>query len=161
MSRKPANAALIFVITALFMCSDIMAATVGSDSEIAESTRETLEQLEYELNHAILSKDKAALDRFLSDDCTTGGNVVLSKSEHIDQIMTTSPPKSQTLDSISVKIYGDTAVVTGLATAEMLSPAGAWSDTIRRVNVWVHGENGWQVVYIQSTKVGLFPADGC
>ena len=162
MNRTPASVALILMMTALFMGDDIKASTENSKVGVEEATRETIEQLELEFNQAILGRDEAALNRLLSDDCTTGGNEALTKSEYINQILTNAPPKMQTLDSISVTIYGNTAVVTGLANAEWVSPAGAWSDTLRRVHVWVHGENGWQVVFLQSTVVKPNPSgDGC
>ena len=67
--------------------------------------------------------------------------------------MTPIPPKTQSLDSMSVRLYGDTAVVTGFATADWISPAGVERKSFNWVNVWVQGKNGWQVVYSQSTIV--------
>ena len=159
MSRKLASVTFILVMTALFVGDDVRAFAESSAGGAAETSRETIEKLEHEFNQAILGRDEAALRRFLSDDCTTGGTMALAKSEYIDQIVTNAPPKRQTLDSISIKLYGNTAVVTGLATAEWVSPAGAWADSLRRVHVWVNGENGWQVVYLQSTVV--LSGDGC
>lgn len=157
MKRIPLNITLILAISALLIWEDAKAAGEGG---AADTTRETIEQLENEFHKAILDQDKATLNRLLSDDCTTGNDQVLTKTQHIDQIMNTNPPKSHTLDSISVKLYGDTAVVTGLSTTEWPSPANRSMDKSRWVNVWAHGEHGWQVVYIQSTRLG-WPDDGC
>jgi ketosteroid isomerase-like protein len=156
MSRKPASLTMIFVISALLMSGGIKA---SANSDTAEMTRETIEQLELEFNNAMMGKDKEALNRLISDDCTAIDIMVFTKPLYIEQIMTNRPPKAQTLDSMSVKLYGDTAVVTMVATAEMLSPAGAWSDTIRRVNVWILAEGEWKIVSTQSTI--LPSADGC
>lgn len=150
MSRIPLTITLILAISALLIWEDAKAAGEGGASD---KTRQTIEQLENEFHRAILGQDKAALNRLLSDDCTTGDDQVLTKTEHIDQIMSANQPKSQTHDSISVKLYGDTAVVTGLTTTEWPSPASMSTERSRWVNVWVNGENGWQVVYIQSTWV--------
>lgn len=159
MSRFPTRVTMILAITALFIGGDVEA---SPESESAKATSEAFEQLTHEFNDAILGLDEAALVRLLADDCTTGGDVILTKSQFIDQIMTTIPPKAQTLEAMSVKVYGDTAIVTGLADAVWVSPAGAGSDRFRWVNVWFHGDNGWQIVYIQTTKVGLFSSeDGC
>lgn len=157
MTRTPISITLILAISALLIWEDAKAGTEGGT---AESTRETIEQLEKEFHKAIMDQDKATLNRLLSNDCTTGDTQVLTKAQHIDQIMNTNPPKSQAHDSISVKLYGDSAVVTGLSTTEWPSPANMSIEKSRWVNVWVHGEHGWQVVYIQSTRVG-WPADGC
>ena len=162
MSRTPVSITLILLMTALLPSGDIGASTVSSGSTNAEATRESIEQLEHRFNEAILSQDRAALKRLLSDDYTSGGSQVLTKSELIDQIVTVIPPKTQTIDSMSVKLYGDTAVVTGLATAEWLSPEGAGTKSFRWVNVWVHGMNGWRIVFGQSTIVALDSSrDGC
>ncbi len=155
MIRKPASVTLILLITVLLLCDDVEASTNSSESGTAGATRETIKQLEHELNDAILSRDKAALNRLLADDYTVGGNRILTKTEHIDMIVSVIPPKSQTIDSMSVRLYEGTAVVTGIASAEWLSPAGAESKTFRWVNVWVHGKSGWQVVYSQSTTMAI------
>ncbi len=146
MIRKPASVTLILLMTILFMCDDVKASTDSAKSGIAEATRETIEQLEHELNGAILSRDKAALNRLLAHDFTSGGNRILMKTEHIDMIVSVIPPKTQTIDSMSVRLYEDTAVVTGLATGEWLSPAGAEKKSFRWVNVWVRGTSGWRTV---------------
>jgi len=152
MSRTPTIVTLITVMIALLSYGDIEASTDSSDHEIAAATRETIAQHEHEFNDAILDRDEAALNRLLADDYTSGGNWTRTKTEHIDQIVTTIPPKTQTIDSMSMRLYGDTAIVTGLVTADLLSPEGAETKTFRRVNVWVRGANGWQIVY-QSTVV--------
>jgi len=154
MSRKTASITLILAITALLFSDDIKAAT---------ATQEIIEQLENELNAAIMDQDEAALNRLLAAEYTTDGIQTLTKSEQISQIMSSIPPRTQTIDSMSVKLHGDTAVVSGVETAEWLNPAGMRSNSYSWVNVWVHGENGWQVVFSQSVNVGPpgMSGDGC
>jgi len=153
MNRTPAIFSLILLMTALVVCDDLEAATASSESGNAEATRESVEQLVRQFNDAILNQDQAALNGFISSDFASGGDRILTKPEYVDQIVTNAPPKTQSIDSMSVTLYGDTAVVTGIATAEWVSPARIEMKSFRWVNVWHLGENGWQVVYSQSTLV--------
>lgn len=162
MSRIPANITLTLMTIALLSSGDIKASAESSESGAADATRETIEQLEHEINAAILGRDEAALNRLYSDDYTSGGARILTKTEHIDLMVANIPLKTQTIDSMSVKLYGDAAVVTGLATSEWLSPEGAGTKSFRWVNVWIHGKSGWQVVNSHSTIVALDSSEqGC
>ncbi len=153
MIRTPAGLALIPALALLFVCGDLCA---------AETDRDALERLEHEFNAAVLARDAAALDRLLDDDYVTGGIRVLGKSDQIELITASIPPKTQTIDSMDVRLHGDTAVVTGLATAGWATPAGAGTRTFRWVNVWIRGDEGWRAVYGQTTDVSLSSSkDGC
>ena len=149
MTRTPATISLVLLLSALFLCGDVNAVIEDSESGVVD----TVEELVHQLNSAILSQDQATLDKLIAADFTSGGTEILAKREYIEQMMTTIPPKAQLIDSMSVKLYGDTAVVTGLATAHWVSPAGAKTSSVNWVNVWVRGENGWQVVHSQVTNV--------
>jgi hypothetical protein len=150
MNRTPVSMMMLFLMTTLLLCGNASALTV-TDTE--ESIRETIGQLENDFNAAILAKDQSALKRILSDDYAFGSSPNLSKTEHIDQIVSAVSPNTQTIDSMTVKLYGETAVVTGISTASWLSPKGFESKSFRWVNVWVQDESGWHVVYNQSTVV--------
>lgn len=148
MNRTPAAVPQLLLTIALLACAPPASASGGGDA-----IRETIERLEHDLNAAVLTRDRVALERFFADDYTTGGVQVLAKAEQIDRIVSALPPKARTIDEMSVRLYGDTAVVTGLTTVEWLSPEGAGKETSRWVNVWVRGERGWRVVHGESILV--------
>ncbi len=120
-----------------------------------------IESLEHEFNAALLARDAATLDRLLDDAYEDGRDRTFSKPEVLKEIEANIPPKTSTIDELSVRVSGDTAYATGLTTMSWLSPAGAETRIVRWVHVWEHGEDGWRVVYGQSTTVGYGEDGGC
>ena len=61
--------------------------------------------------------------------------------------------QSNTLNELDVRIYGDTAVVTGLATRKGSMNGKDISGSIRYTRVYVNTNGRWQVVAFQQTPV--------
>jgi ketosteroid isomerase-like protein len=154
MTRRTKGAALLLTAIAILSHGSPAAAADGP-------ARDAVMQLEREFNDAVLSRDEAALDRLLADDFSSGGQEVFDKRERIERIVSGIPPKAVKVDEMSVRLYGDSAVATGLTTSEWLSPEGAGTRTHRWSNVWVRGESGWRIVHSVSTEVMLGSGEGC
>jgi hypothetical protein len=145
------------------MAFAVMACVSGRSAAAEElSTSERVEQemrtLTDEFNRAILSRDKLTLQRLLADDYRFGRETLVSKDNHIREIVTsTTLPDKQTVDTWDAQICGDTAIVTGLATATQNNTAAKDSYVVRFrwVNVWVKRNDHWQVVYNQSTPLSV------
>ena len=161
--NRTASLFLVSTLTvALLLGTVVTVSATNADAESDEAVRESIEQLEQQYHDAVMKRDGRSLDRLLSADFTIEGNQALARAEFLDQVQGTIPPKAQTIDSMSVKLHGKTAVVTGVATSEWVSPAGARTDSFRWVNVWVRGDDGWQVLYSQTNTLGKgMPGDGC
>ena len=77
-----------------------------------------------------------------------------NKNETLERIRSSEIQlKSNTLDEIQVRIYGDTAVVTGRATPKGTINGKDFGTPIRYSRVYVKKDRGWQVVLFQQTRV--------
>lgn len=61
--------------------------------------------------------------------------------------------QSNTLDEVSIRVYGDTAVVTGLATRRGSMDGKDIGAAIRYTRLYVRRDGRWQVVQFQQTRV--------
>jgi ketosteroid isomerase-like protein len=79
---------------------------------------------------------------------------VRNKAETLERIRSSEIQlKSNTLNEVEVRIYGNTAVVTGLATPNGSLNGKDFGTPIRYSRVYVKKDNGWQVVLFQQTRV--------
>ena len=82
----------------------------------APSAEEEIRSLEQERNVAILNGDAAALDRMTADDYTfiTLRGELRTKSEIVKGFRSGSfKYESRQISDVTIRVYGDTAVVTG------------------------------------------------
>jgi hypothetical protein len=130
----------------------------AEESPTSKQVEQDLKILTDEYNRAILARDKATLQRLLAEDFKFGREILVSKNNHIrDIVNATNAPDKQTVDTWGAQIYGDTAIVTGIATATRKSttPKDSYVVKFRWVNVWVKRNGAWQVVYNQSTPFSV------
>jgi len=120
------------------------------------SVEQQLKQVEREWNDAVVRRDAAALERILSDDfmLITAAGTVSTKAQLIDTIkspdLVIEPFDTQ---DVSVRVYGDTAVVTGRFTQKGSYKGKAFSNQFRYTDVYVKRALGWQAVSAQSTFI--------
>jgi len=77
-----------------------------------------------------------------------------NKAETLERIRSSEIQlKANTLDEIEVRIYGNTAIVTGLATPNGTLDGKDFGTPIRYSRVYVRKDTGWQVVLFQQTRV--------
>jgi FKBP-type peptidyl-prolyl cis-trans isomerase/ketosteroid isomerase-like protein len=115
----------------------------------AASVEQALKRLEQELFEAFKRGDSKALDRLLADDyiTTSHDGTVGDKAMSIEHVKSGQMKiDSVTTEDVKVRVYGNTAVVTGLAT---------WNGRhkTRYTQVWVRRPAGWQAVSWQGTQV--------
>ena len=121
------------------------------------SAEQQLLQLEKDWCTASLKKDAALLGRILADDYSgvTSRGFAETKTQALDSLKDKNSTVTTCVDDdMKVRVYGDTAVVTGLATR-----AGTYQGTpfSNRRSLWtdvfVRRGGQWQVVASQSTLV--------
>ncbi|MDT7603093.1 MAG: hypothetical protein QOF61_1090 [Acidobacteriota bacterium] len=115
--------------------------------------REEILGLEDQWREAQQRNDKAAFDRLLSPDLTfvgTSGSF-RTKSGFIASRDTSWIPRAETYTSteVSVRFYGESAIVTGLGAT---TGAGVTAKA-RFTHVWVKSKGKWLLVAIQRTEV--------
>ena len=110
--------------------------------------------LEEQWGRALSRRDTAFFARILADEfVSTGGEELRSKAEVIRELSAARGPlPAPNLRSARVRIYGDVAVVTGLATFE--GAKGPAAPLTRFSEVWVRRGGSWQAVHGHYNPVG-------
>ena len=78
---------------------------------------------------------------------------VITKSEALEMCRT-GPPVSSSVDEVRVRVYGDTAIVTGRTAAAVRDAATPQTVTLRFTDVFVQRGGRWIVVASHATRVG-------
>ena len=94
----------------------MLAGTQRTNAAAGDDTKEQILAIERARNQAILSGDAAALDRMTSDDYTfiTLRGELRTKREIVQGFKSgTFHYESRSISDLNVRVYGDTAVVTG------------------------------------------------
>jgi ketosteroid isomerase-like protein len=110
-----------------------------------------IKALEDERFRAMVGADEAGLKRLLSDQLVyTHSNAgVDSKASLIESILTRRPYQKIESPEREVRLFGDTAVVSGQARIDL----GTRILNARYTDVWVKSAEGWQMVAWQSTPI--------
>jgi ketosteroid isomerase-like protein len=124
----------------------------SEDAAIAEQ----IKKLEHDRIQAGVRKDVAYVAAATADEYVQidWDGRVLDKAAMLARIKSSAIQlQSNTLDEISVRVYGETAVVTGLATRKGLMDGKDISTGIRYTRVYTKRDGRWQVVQFQQTRV--------
>ena len=110
--------------------------------------------LEDERFRAMVAADVAALERLLGDELvyTHSNASVDTKASLIESIRTRRPYQKIESPEREVRLFGDSAVVSGRARIELGGPTPRVLNA-RYTDVWVKGSSGWQMVAWQSTPI--------
>jgi ketosteroid isomerase-like protein len=112
--------------------------------------------LDREWNEAYPRLDCAALDRIIADDwvCIDGAGLMITKSELLTRVASsTSFLDPYKFDEITIRIFGEAAIVTGRLSGQMRDRDGARDVNQRYMRVYVKRNEGWQAVATQVTEV--------
>jgi ketosteroid isomerase-like protein len=124
---------------------------VTQDSDPAAA----LVELEHRLASAWVSGDRPFIEALLAPDWTVtdpAGNV-LSRQQVLDEAFVTSDRNitAMTVDDLRVRVFGDTAVVTGRTRATGTYQGNTATVVLRFTDVFVHLDARWRVVASQGT----------
>ena len=112
-----------------------------------------LEQIENQLALTWKSRDCVGWGALLADDwsVTHIDAKVITKTQALDMCRT-GPPVSSAVDQLAVRIYGDTAIVTGRTKA---TATGATPQTVilRFTDVFVFRDGRWVVIASHATRL--------
>ncbi|MFN8349072.1 MAG: nuclear transport factor 2 family protein [Spirosomataceae bacterium] len=105
---------------------------------------------------ALVSKDYMYLEKVLANDlfyCHSNG-LIDNKTSFIQSIKDGKLTyQEMTPEELKVRIYGKTAVITGLCGAKVLSNGQQLNTRFRFTDVYVKSKAGWQMVSWQSLRV--------
>ena len=127
-----------------------------SGAEAGDSSQEEIKQLEQERNQALLRGDTAALDRMTSDDYTfiNQRGELRTKAEIVSGFKSgTYKYEARQISDLRVRVYGNTAIVTGRAMQKGVENTKDYSGENRFTRVYVKQEGRWVSVALQVTLV--------
>jgi len=121
------------------------------------AAKDELIQIERELAVAWPKGDKQTIDRILAPDWSVTN--ALGQVQTKDQVMRDAfqsdilKVKSASVDEIKVRLFGNTAIVTGRSVSEGLYVGKSFSATLRFTDVFVKRKRHWQVVASHASVV--------
>jgi ketosteroid isomerase-like protein len=123
---------------------------------------EQLLQVERDFQQAIVENNAEAIERFLADDwiiVDPDGRIV-EKDKFLAVVKSGALTHStMTLDEPRVRIYGDTAVVTGRATSAGKFMGAEFTTLERSTDVFVRIDDHWRCVLTQLTRIAQGKTD--
>ena len=125
-------------------------------SPAASKPEDEIKKLEEARNQAILHSDAAALDRMTSDDYTfiTLRGEMRTKSVILKGFASGSfQYESREISDLKVRIYGDTAVVTGRSVQKGVENGKDYSGDYWFTRVYVKQKGRWLTVALQTTLI--------
>ncbi len=146
-------------IASVSLCLTALLAPAGRAKD-DKSAEQTLLKIEQEWSEADLRRDPAALDRILADDWIgiDFEGTLLTKPEALRGIASGSGSlQSTALRDMKVRIYGNTAVITGTDTEKGEYHGQDSSGKYLWTDVFVKKNGRWQAVSSQSTKLAREP----
>jgi ketosteroid isomerase-like protein len=128
----------------------------GQTASSAPSSEREIRALEDERNQAILKGDAAALERMTADYYTfiTLRGELRTKAEIVKGFQSGSfKYDSRTISDLKIRIYGDTAIVTGRSTQKGSENGKDYSGDYRFTRVYVKQKGQWVTVALQTTLI--------
>lgn len=106
---------------------------------------------------AMIQGDLAALEGLLAEDLTYTHSTgqVETRAQFLESLRSGKLRYlAATPSDVNVRVYGDTAVVTGRAEMKVSSQGQELTVTARFTEVWVKSGGAWKLAAWQSTRVG-------
>jgi len=141
----------LFFVPILILAAASLALGQGGDN-----IEQTIKQLEEDLRVAVMKRDTKAYARLTAEDYlfTTHNAMVRTKTQMLEAYNSGDINyESLKFDDIKVRVYGDTAVVTGRSTSKGTDKGQDLSGVFRYTRVYVKRPSGWQLVATQTTRI--------
>jgi ketosteroid isomerase-like protein len=140
-------------------------AILAADGPADNSAVREIQELETQFGRAVIAGDRAYYDRVLAEDFTHTSHSGVFKTRA--QFMAESKFDEQKdlksgrtrydaydVDDLAIRIYGDTAVVTGRTSPKGRTAQGQpITGQYRYLRVWVKRQGRWQAVAFQGTRI--------
>jgi ketosteroid isomerase-like protein len=128
---------------------------VAASSVFAQDVQEQLKKMEMDRAAAVVKADVATLDKTTSDDYVliNMNGRMSSKADMIEAFKSgSSKLTSEELSDLKVRVYGNTAVITGKAAVKGTLGGTDATGTILFTRVWVKKDGRWQSTSLQQTR---------
>jgi ketosteroid isomerase-like protein len=144
----------------LFIAIFVMTTARAWAADPAPAAEEQLKKLEQDWAEAYVKRDNAFMQRVTSDDFAfigPDGNMV-GKTEYVKSIEGDTVFTAFKIDELKVRVYGDAAVVLGLATITAKTKGEDESGRYSFTDVFVKMKGEWKAVSGHVTPVAKDPA---
>lgn len=145
----------VWMVLLLGLCSSRVSVQ-GQDPGGALSAEQQIKSLEEERNRAIVRGDASVLERMTADDYTfiTLRGELRTKSDIVKGFQSGSfRYKSRQISDLNIRVYGNSAVVTGRSTQQGSENGKDYSGDYRFTRVYVKQNGRWLTVALQATLV--------
>lgn len=135
------------------LCLSAVLAAAVPDVAVG-GTEEDLNRLEDKRYAALIAGDWSALDAMLADEFfyNQGGGGSVSKSAFLDYMKSgEAKVRKAARDGAMIRLYGDIAVVTGIAHVDVTLKGEDKTLHSRYLHVWSKTPDGWKLVARQAT----------
>ena len=139
----------LVLLSLLFVISIIYSAAQNSDEK-------QILKLEDDWIQALKTKDRQLLDRIVAPEFSfiEPNGTVLSRSEYLtDRASNSAEIESFESSDMQVRVYGNSAVASGLAKITERRQGQRYSFSLRWKELWLKDSGKWQVVAGQATPV--------
>jgi ketosteroid isomerase-like protein len=146
---------LIMAILAMAMSSLALAQTSDKKATPSSKAQQDVMKVSDEIIEALGRTDVASLDRLYADDyIVTQSFGILSKAQLMDAYKSGRLKYTSASDKDrSVRVYGDTAVTTGILMLKGQNPKGDFTSNTRYTGVWVKQQGRWRLVAAQLSEI--------
>lgn len=143
------------LVLALTITALAFGQSTGLKADQNSKEEQVVIKLEREWNEAYKNQDKTALERILGDDfiLTDEAGQLSGKAQYIVSATQNLKVESYTLDDITVKLYGDTAILIGRWTGTVTDKGKDISGTIRFTDTFVNRRGRWVCIATQETRI--------
>jgi ketosteroid isomerase-like protein len=147
-------------LTLTLLFTAFVAALVAAPEPIGAQTSgalaDSIRALEIRRAQALLAGDTAALSRLIADDFVEISRIaqVRTKADNLREIAT-GALKLLTVryDSLTVRVYGDVAILMGIADNAGVFRGAPFSGRLRYTRIFVRRPDGWRAVAMQHTMI--------
>ena len=123
---------------------------------IAQNTEDEIKKLEMDRAAAVVKGDMAMVEKQTSDDYTliNMNGQMATKQQMIDAFKSGKSKLSMNeLSDMKVRVYGNTAVVTGKSTVKGMMNGKDATGSVMFTRVYVKKDGRWQSVALQQTRL--------
>ena len=147
---------LINSLSVIAVCLAVVQAMAAEKNAKRANDEQIIRQLMQDWAEALVKGDQAAIDRITSADwmLTDPQGMLISKAQSdAHRKSGTVKFESFKLDELKVRVYGDTAVVHGLATRKSSYQGKDTSGQYRSTDVFIKSNGRWQAIAAHVTRV--------
>lgn len=145
----------LFVIALSVILSSSLALARAAKPAQEGADEKAVSRLVHEWLDALVNNDLDALDRIIGDDyiITNSDGSVLGKKQDMEPLRAGLKFESADIEDLKVRVYGDTAVATGVTTFKGNFKGREFTARERFTDVWVRRNGRWQAVASQETRL--------